>query len=983
MRRRFGWLLRCSLSIGAGLILFPALGAAQTGTVAGRVTNSATLGPISGAQVTVEGTGLGGLSDAQGRFSIEGVPAGSQTVNVQYLGFAETTVAVDVVAGGTANVDVSLQTSAIQMDGLVVTHSGEQQRRREIANAVGSIPVSSVTEVAPVNSMSDLIQGRAAGVTILSSSGVTGSGSKIRIRGSSSISLSNAPLVYVDGARVSSNERSSTLNTGGQTTSRLDDLNPEEIESIEIIRGPSAATLYGTQAANGVIRITTKRGGGGGTGVRSNIWSEAGVVLDRNDYPAVWLAEDASGSACPSIDRGLGLCNQDQIRSFNLLTDPQTTPFRRGTRYSVGGNVSGAANDVVDYFLSAERSSEEGTLPNNDLQSWGFRANLGIRPAEEFTIQASSGFHTSRLRLPNNDNSSLGIQAQGLLGGSPTPDGWWRFTPQQLFLMETYSDVDRFTGSISSTWVPATWLSLRASSGLDVVGQVDSQFIPPGEIPRGRDVLGNRTVNETHNTNVTVDVSGTASFDLTDQLNSRTSVGAQFYHEGRSGVQTFGEELVAGTNSLAAAAATTADEFTIESRTLGVYVQQQFGLNDRLFVTAAVRGDDNSAFGENFSAVLYPKLSASWVVSEEPFFDVGFLESLRVRAAFGQSGNQPGVTDALLYLSGLAVTTSDAANAIGVTFLGGGLGNPDLKPERSSEIEAGFDMETSDGRIRLDFTFYNKETEDALIFRNLPPSLGTVTGRWENLGVIRNRGVEVGLDATLFQSDAMSLALGIQGSRNTNELLELGEGVAPLGTHREGYPLGGAWERPLTGWTDSDSDGIVLSDDVTVGSEEAFLGTQAPINQFTVQPRVGLFERLQLSGLFEYQGGHVKNNNTAAFRCSRGNDRARNDPTVGLFEQARCVANVYDGTTAGYWEDATFLKFRELSLSWLIPSEVAQRAGAASARLTFSGRNLQTWTDYTGVDPEITREAEDEFATQEFLTQAPSRYWTLRLSLSF
>ncbi len=980
MTRRLGSVLPCSFLLAAALAL-PASSSAQAGTVTGRVTNAETLGPISGAQVTVEGTGLGGLSDAQGLFNIAGVPAGSQTINVQYLGFAETTRVVDVPAGGTATIEIALETSAIQMDELVVTHTGEQQRRREIANSVGTIPAADVAELAPVTSMSNLIQGRAAGVTILSSSGVTGTGSKIRIRGASSVSLSNAPLVYVDGARVSSNERSSTLNTGGQTTSRLDDLNPEEIESIEIIKGPSAATLYGTQAANGVIRITTKRGAAGGT--RSNVWAEGGIVQDRNEYPAIWLADQADGTVCPTVDAGLGLCVQDRIRSFNLLNDPSTTPFRTGLRYTLGGNLSGTANDAVNYFLSAERASEEGTLENNDFERWSFRANLGIRPAEGFTVEASSGFLTSRLRLPNNDNSSLGIQAQGLLGSSPTPDGWWQFTPEQLYLMESLSDVDRFTGSVAATWVPAPWLSLRASSGLDIANQLDTQFIPPGEIPRGRDVLGNRTANETHYTNVTVDVSGTASFDLTNQWNSRTSVGAQFYHDGRSGVQSFGEELVAGTNSLAAAAATSASEFTVESRTLGVYVQQQVGFNDRLFLTAAVRGDDNSAFGENFSAVLYPKLSASWVVSEESFFDLGFVESLRLRAAFGQSGNQPGVTDALLYMTGLAVTTSDAADAVGVSFLGGGLGNAELKPERSSEIEAGFDLTTIGGRLDLQFTFYNKKTDDALIFRNLPPSLGTVTGRWENLGVIRNRGVEVGLNANVFESDAVSLALGIQASRNTNELLELGEGVAPLGTHREGYPLGGAWDRPLLEWSDPDGDGIVLPDDVTVGPEEEFLGTQAPVNQFTLQPRVGILQSLQVTALFEYQGGHVKDNSTASFRCSRGNDQGRNDPTVDLFEQARCVANVFNGTTAGYWEDASFLKFRELSLSWLIPEDIAARAGAASARLTLSGRNLHTWTDYTGVDPEITRQAESEFSTQEFLTQAPSRYWTLRLSLGF
>jgi hypothetical protein len=524
---------------------------------------------------------------------------------------------------------------------------------------------------------------------------------------------------------------------------------------------------------------------------------------------------------------------------------------------------------------------------------------------------------------------------------------------------------------------------MRTSLGLDVTNQLDTQFIPPGEIPRGRDVLGNRNANQVHYNSLTMDLSAAANFALTETVSSRTSVGLQYYHDRRTGVLAFGEELVAGTNSLSAAAATESDEFTVESKTLGAYVQQEFGLNDRLFVTAAVRGDDNSAFGENFSAVLYPKFSASWVISDEPFFgEPRFLQSLRLRTAYGQSGNQPGVTDALLYLTGLAVTTSDAENAIGVSYLGGGLGNPNLKPERSSEVEVGFDA-TLGASTTVELTLYEKRTRDALIFRNLPPSLGTVSGRWENLGQIRNRGAEVGLDSDLFSSPMLTIGLGVQASKNTNKLLELGEGVAPLGTHREGYPLGGAWALPILSWGDANGDGIVVPTDVKVGTEEEFLGVQAPPKQLTVTPRVSLFQRFHLSALFDYQGGHVKNNNTGSFRCSRANDRARNDPTVDVWEQARCVATVFNGTMAGYWEDASFMKLRELSISYVAPPQVAALIKASNMRLTLTGRNLLTISDYTGVDPEITRQAESEFSTQEFLTQAPTRYLIFRLNVTF
>ena len=227
----------------------------------------------------------------------------------------------------------------------MVTTTGEQ-RKRELGNAVGTIQADEIVNVAPVNNMADLLQGRTAGVQVFNSAGTSGAGSRIRIRGSSSISLANDPLIYVDGIRVDS--RQSDLGAGGQASSRFDDFNPEDIESIEIIKGPAAATLYGTEAANGVIRITTKRGRPGET--QWNIWTEGGIVTEPNDYPLNYSGLDANSTdyatSCLLSQVAAGNCSQTGIEAYQVLDDPDLTPVDDGSRMQLGLSVRGGTERI-------------------------------------------------------------------------------------------------------------------------------------------------------------------------------------------------------------------------------------------------------------------------------------------------------------------------------------------------------------------------------------------------------------------------------------------------------------------------------------------------------------------------------------------------------------------------------------------------------------------------------------------------------------
>ena len=682
------------------------------------------------------------------RFIVLNIPPGTHSLRASFIGYGPVTQEFTVTVGGTAEVNFDLAQSALALDEIVVTATG-QQRKRELGNAVGDINAAEIREVAPVNNISDLLQGRSAGVQVFNSAGTSGVGSRIRIRGSSSISLSNDPLIYVDGIRVDS--RQSGLGAGGQEASRLDDFNPEDIESIEIVKGPSAATLYGTEAANGVIRITTKRGIPGTT--RWNIWAEGGIIQEPNQYPLNFTGLDASGGtyarACRLNEVAQGLCNQSSIESYQVLHDPMLSPIDDGSRNQFGVSVSGGT-ERIKYYIAGEFEGETGpfSLPQpdredleargvpitseverpNQLQRRNLRINLNSQVADQVTLALQMSYLDSHFAYMGNDNNSFGFMPSAFFGGS-NPDRAWGFQrPAQLFGRTFYQDTNRMTASSTATWNPFEWLSMRGTGGLDYYNRNDISFFArdigvPGDSNRGR-----KDTDYINQWQYTFDASATASFDLTNWITSRTALGVQYFENRFQGTNAWGIDIVNGGSSIGLAAETFSDEFHTFEKTAGLFIDQQIGLNDRLFLTGAIRADDNSAFGQDFDLIYYPKAGLSWIASEEDFFpEIPFLDQFRLRGAWGKSGLQPGSDDAIRTLSATAITTPSDETGSGVSI--GNIGNSLLEPERSSEVEVGFDAEIAGGRAGIEFTYYDKRTDGALITVPLAPSLGASASR--------------------------------------------------------------------------------------------------------------------------------------------------------------------------------------------------------------------------------------------------------------
>ena len=990
----------------------------ETGTITGRVTDHHSGSGLEQVTVWVEGTSLRASTQSDGGYRITSVSVGAQTVTARRLGYGRQSRSVVVVADQEVAADFALELAPTTLDEVVVTVTGEQ-RRVEIGNVIGTIAADSLVRDAPVSRLSELLEARIPGLQTIQNSGHTGATPRLRIRGIGSVSLPRDPLLYVDGVRVDNSTGSVFSPLGGfiggygQRSGRLNDFKPEEIESIEVVKGPSAATLYGTDAANGVILIRTKRGRAGHP--TWNVYSEAGTLTPSARAPDnyySWGRNATSGAVqrCVLQQAAAGTCTIDSLTRFSPLNHPETTPIGTGHRDQVGAQVSGGA-EQLRYFFSGdyefERSylempagevrriqAERGgaALPDwqlhpNQVRRVNLRGNVSATLGQNADLNVSTGFVTSDSRIPRGSEFSSAYFGAGYRDAF---DGWSSGVgrPGEFFSVGSDETVTHWTSSLNGNWRPRPWLATHGTAGIDFSSALFQGIQRRGEGFFGTGRNGTRLNDRTTATLYTVDLGASAFTHVSSRLTSKTSVGAQYNRRDQSVTEVSATGLPPGSVTTTGAAVITGGEQNVQSVVAGSYVEQVVGLNERVFVTGAVRADGASAFGRNFNTAFYPKASVSWLVSEEPFFPVpNGVDVLRLRAAFGGSGVQPGSTDALALMRLFGVFVDGvAANGAALRAIG----NPDLKPEKQQEVEVGFDAEVLGRRVTLEATYYNRLSKDALIQRPLPPSVGVAT-RWENIGSVRNWGYEALLNARIVQSSQVSWDVILNGSINHNRLEELNApglkfiGGNPASRNRVGYSLWSGWDRPILSYSDANGNGIIEAGEVVVGDTVVFLGPAHPPRQLTTSSVVSLFSnRLRISSQFDYRGGHVAMNFSELNRCVFfTNCVASNDPKAPLGQQARVAAFIKTGTWAGYMEDASFVRWREFAVTYQAPDSWARWFGGRSLSMTLAGRNLRLWTHYSGADPEAS--VDPGIASLEGAnsnpTMPPTRYWTLRINL--
>ncbi|MEO8334495.1 MAG: SusC/RagA family TonB-linked outer membrane protein [bacterium] len=911
--------------------------AARASIITGTISDQRTGAPLAGAQVSVIGTTIGGVTDDKGHYRIPGVPAGTVRLRVRLLGYSLVERTVTVQDDKPATVDFTLSSSPLALDAVVVTGTPGGTQVREIGNAVGRIDAAEIARTSPSVNVQQVIGQRDPGVVVQPSAGMVGAGSAIRIRGTASLSLTNQPIIYVDGVRIDNSAASGPAIRQGRTVSRLNDFNPEDIESIEIIKGPAAATLYGTEASNGVIQILTKRGKSGAPKLDVTLRTGTNYMKDPEGRFRYTYGKNPTTA---------------QVDSFNIFNQyKQTTGksiFTNGELNNVDASVSGGS-DAARYFASGNYGVNHGIVDYNWQNTAGTRLNLSLLPNSKWKLDTYLNFSQNETRFAQAADG-FGIWDM-LVWSSPallntTTKGFRYANPDVAGQVDSRSKISRFTGGVDLRHQTTSWLTQQLKFG-DDNGQTANQIlfprVPFGEVNFfGARSGGEKTLESVTTTFNTLDYAATAKVDI-HKISTATSAGAQYYRKQVSLVSAVGSNFpTPDVTTIGGAATTSSGETFIENKTLGMYVQEVLGFRNRLFITGAVRGDANSAFGSDFKAAYYPKLSASWVLSEEPFFQpyTGRINSLKLRGAWGEAGQQPDVFAALrLYApqtgpGGVPVVTPSS------------FGNPALRPERGKELELGFDLGLFNDRATLTYTHYNKTTTDAIVLAPNRPSSGFPGSTVQNLGKVRNWGNELGLNVNVLNGHRVGWDLGVNYATAGNVVDDLG-GVV-LQSARVGYPVGGIFFQRIA-TSEFGPTGALIN--VTCESlngaapqacstaPQVYWGNSTPTWWGSVTNSVTLFEKLRFGANIDFQGGFHQVDGDIAFGHTTFQNSAKvygaPDPIFAAYQ------TVIPRLGLGYF-DAGFAKLRELSAGYQLSSSQAGRAGAQTASVTAAWRNVFT-----------------------------------------
>lgn len=925
----------------------PCIAAAQL-TIAGRVTGESGQ-PLPGARVTVRGTTISTAAGSDGRYQLVVPQPGARTVvDASFVGYGTRSTTLSTTSG-VAEADFVLAMDALRLDELVVTGTSAATERRQLGNAVASVSGAEIAK-SQASAIDAALSGKIPGVVVAQNSGNPSGGVSVRLRGTSTILGSAEPLYIVDGIIVN-NDSPELLYLGGYTQNRLVDLDPNNIERIEVVKGAAAAALYGSRANNGVVQIFTKRGSAGAP--RFTLSTQLSMdqirkTLEVNEYPF-----DADGNPVQRYDW------QDVIF--------QTAP---GVETSL--QVSGGT-PATRYFVSGSYLNREGIVRGAAFQRSNARARLDQTLTDWASVSVGGAYSYSHNdEIPNGGLGTLYGAIDGFLFGpntiDPHPDETTGAYPNGNFanpieVADRYDfqqGTNRFLGDVHLTLTPLEGLSMEYTLGYDSYTQTATAFIPrgvttPGIYQLGYSERGTREFSQLNN-----DLNVRYRRMLTESLESTSLLGATVQQEVSSTVGLSSYDLTPLTQVVNSGGNRSMSEFRSKRVVEGVFAQETFGLGNRLFLTAAGRLDASSVFGVENRWQFYPKVSGSYLISEEGFWGSSGLGRLfpdfKVRAAWGNSGGLSaiGAFDRFTIYNPISYEANPG-------LIPSRQQGSDIRPERQTAIEAGADMSILSNRLALEVTLYKQHTDDLLLTRTIALSTGFST-RLENAGEIDNRGIEVQLRAIPLDRPDLTWTTTATYSANRNEVNGIDGGVRVLAgswglaAAMNGYPLGTYYAQGY----ERDAQGQILATD---GSPYLDPKTQIPAranspsvigdpnpdwagsltNEFTI--RRNLTVRAQLDAVV-------------------GQDVWNYDRRIGAYPpygtlkdyEKELRGDVATGTGRALWtnfeawvEDGSFVKLRELSASYAFHP---RWMGADELRLTLAGRNLVSFDNYTGYDPE-------------------------------
>jgi TonB-linked SusC/RagA family outer membrane protein len=1019
-------------------------GAQQTaGRITGRVVDAATNRPLSGVQVFIPPTGIGNISDSDGRYVLQNVPAGSATVTAQLVGYKQGTVTVTVTAGQTAQANIGLQETAIQLDQVVVTGAGVATQRKKLGNTIASIDVAKVNTSA-VSNVSQLLAAREPGVQILPGGGYTGEGARIRIRGSSSLSQNNEPVIYVDGIRMDN----TSIDFAPQgNPSKLDNIPPDAIERIEVLKGAAAATLYGTEASGGVIQIFTKKGRSGPPRFTLQMDQTAISMPTNRILPLADFAETAND--VQRIQKHWGR-TVELFQPFqeNLIPGYFNTGFDQAYSLSATGGGS-----LITYFVSGRVHNEDGPVAFNDLfaDRAGFRetndtqrqtqtkANVQISPSEKIRLDVNTMYAELKQELPNSGNNIYGVWpnltqsflrlACGEVDATLCPKrnlyGTNNFmTANEGIYQIQEVEANQFVGSTTLSYSPVQALNLNGTFGIDYNNESRFFFRPFGwNVDNYATVTpdGTRTVEETRNRVLTADFKASWDARINENLSSTFLAGAQGFLRQRTRKGGTGTQFPApGLEVAGAGASPSVTETWIRNTQIGGYLQDQLGWKDWAFLTVGGRWDANSAFGEQFSTVFYPKANISLMPTQALGWSSETFSTVRLRAAMGTSGRQPDAFDKF-------TTFSSQTSSQGPGVRPSNLGDQGLKPEVSTEIEAGAELGLFSDRASINFTWWKSDLRDALVARGYTTSGGFIQPQLSNISKVAKHGFDIAINGRAFQTRRMSLNVFVNGAYLSQTIEDLG-GAPPLhpgesySRYRqylvEGYAPGAFFgarvadvEIPLqigpgaasctaptreqalayfAGPRDPSAFKPLVVGNSTFGKQSglagvspacgqnplySYLGKSTPDWTGVLGWTLGFLGNFELSSTLEFKvGDYVVHDLSGEFRRASPTI-GRNVPNCVSFEAAMRNPQSTPETrleNAISWvknceglspldglnsiNAADHIRWRELSLTYRVPTTFIDRWGLASAQISVGARNLGLFVndEFKGMDPEAT-----------------------------
>lgn len=985
-----------SLVIAALIAGTPAARAASqqpTGRIEGDVTDSRSRQPLAGASVFIQGTSIGTQTMERGHYVLLSVPAGQYELRARRIGFTNAAKQVTVVAGQTVTVDFPLSEAAISLEEVVVTGTAATTRAKEVPTSTDIVNMQQLRS-APVQDAQQVIAGRIPSVTVEANSGQPGAGGQVKIRGTNTVSETVAPLLYVDGVRI--NNELTRNNWGARTASNpLQDINPDDIERVEVVKGAAATTLYGTEASGGVIQIFTKKGNVGAPEWSAKLTGGANVNSQwgsKSDPTQLFTKCGETAQLYGIITSGTKVGQRQYFRDPTCPSDGNWTDPGAIGQYD--GSVRGG-NQRVTYFVSGNYGDINGILRNQWSKDGGFRGNFAFFPMEKLQLSLNSSYQRRNTRWAGDGNNSEGFLLnvgrgwrgyfQGGKGdqcASVTGDTVC-VTHGNLFDQTLTTKSDHYLTGVSLNYTPTERFANRFNVGWDYTTFNNVTNLPFGfqDFPKGYFWDEN-----SNHTKLSLDYAGSVQSGVwrASSLASTFSWGGQLFRDHNRwteiDVQNFagpGDPTLTTGSEL-----TYRNDLPFSITNAGFFLQEQLAWRDRLFVTGGMRFDGNSAFGENLGLQRYPKIGASYVLSEHEFWPKQWLETFKIRGAIGESGRAPGAFDKLRTWKPITGDEDQPG------FTPDNVGNPNLGPERTREAEVGFDASAFGGIVGAEVTYFNARTFDAIVPVLLPPSQGFPNAQFQNVGQLRNTGTELQLNLALLRRSAIDWRVRANGSRMWSKALDLGP-LTQVYTGLQSYVRCTPNPNAQPGEIACDKSkgeafpqyyGNKIANPDAVGVapivvKDQPLGNVNPDRLWGFGTTITLFNNLSLDAFVEHQGGFVVQNYTAYQNARRGvwqpcyDIQERMVASWGPDKKANTsddVASAWGNTTAlqrvqcafsgydiGYWtESADFTKLRYISLTYNLPARFVR--GAQSASITFSGRNLHTWSRYSGADPEVT-----------------------------